>query len=119
MNAYDYLAGMTQSEAIHYIQNLPGLSRKEYDELMSAAENKPKRRYLTIDSEVNNTSKLRIESVVRFIRRRGQATYREVMEYLGWKGSTLYCALRNAEALGYIVSSMNSRREKVYRPRKA
>lgn len=114
MKAQDYLAGMTQSEAIHYIQTLPGLSREEFAELMRVAQTKPSKRYGP-ETDLAQISKQRVEEIVRFVRKRRTTTRREMINHFRWNGTTLYFTIRHAQALGFIASDMNERREKVYR----
>ncbi len=74
-----YIAGLTQSEAMTYIQNLPGLTQKEFDSLIRAANRKPMNRQRGHPAGTRNVSmSSRIRDLVRFLREHPGASLNQI-----------------------------------------
>ena len=101
MQPVDYLSGMTYSEAMTFIHNLPGLSREEFKALIEAAESKPLIRMT--NAEQKETVELRIRYFVEFlIQRKDGATRKEIADALKYNGSNMHYSINEAIERGLI-----------------
>lgn len=98
-----YLSGMTRSEAINFIQHMPGLTRDEFNELIEEAYKKPETRHAGLSHP--GTSKItrkRIKQLVRVVSKSNGCTRGQLMNKTRWNGSIAYTVIHNAEAMGLI-----------------
>lgn len=115
MNSYQYLAGMTRSESIRFVQSLPGLTPEEYRDLMSAAENKSEHRIAS--AEYNETLNLRVVYLVNHLKTQPNgASVAEIADALKMNGTNVAYSIRQAVKRGLIkVSRTEKRRKKIYK----
>ena len=99
--APDYLAGMTRSEALNYIASLPGLTKEEFYELTTLADQRRVIKRETFDGK--ETVELRIVYVLNFIASSvNGATRNEINTALKYNGANMSYTLRAAEERGFI-----------------
>ncbi|HNE05667.1 MAG TPA: hypothetical protein PLT08_14165 [Anaerolineales bacterium] len=115
MQQVDYLHGMIRSEAIAYIQSLPGLTRDEFFDLMRSAEKKPVSRHHSADTK--ETIELRIQYLVNFIKKCGDsgATISQIFDNLKYNGSNMRYAIAEAIERG-LIYVVRDGKKKVYKP---
>lgn len=113
MQQVDYLHGMIRSEAIAYIQSLPGLTRDEFFDLMRSAEKKPVSRVRGTDT--SQMIEVRMMRIVTYIRSHHRATRRTIQRDLKINGSNIRYAIAEALERGLIYVTRDGK-EKVYKP---
>lgn len=114
--APDYLAGMTKSEAINFINHLPGLNRDEFAALMDAAEKRPEKRYGTYlpDYKKNPTVENRIVILIEYIRKNRRVTHAQITSDLKWNGANTYYVIKEAIARKLIIREPINKQSYVY-----
>ena len=113
MQQVDYLHGMIRSEAIAYIQSLPGLTRDEFFDLMRSAERNLSR---VITAPIQKTIELRIQSC-QFYKKCGDPArpFPQIFDNLKYNGSNMRYAIAEAIERG-LIYVVRDGKKKVYKP---
>ncbi len=98
----DYLSGLTQSEAMHFIQHLPNPSQEELAILKSLVHRKPITRQGSA-AESRETTNLRIRYLVEYLKTTPKgATRLEIDQALKYNGANMRRTIAEATRRGLI-----------------
>lgn len=114
MNPPDYLSAMSRSEAYNYIAHLPGLTRQEFAELITAADKRPEERINT--AEYKETADLRVRYLVQYIQSQPHgATRQMIMDALKYNGSNMQYTMTVAMERGLLYIAKRDGKKHVYK----